>query len=107
VGLIASPSLGGTMQKAVGPDAAVVHESFHGLHGATLPAKMVKVRITAFRLIPRHQCKALTWLTFVEARDIAEDQHPPVIRLQLFSAANIARERYIPDHVHLIQLKTT
>lgn len=92
----------GAVQKAVGYDTAVVHESFHCLHGAALPAEMVEVRIPTLRLIPRHQGKTLTGLTFVEAGDIAQNEHPPVIRLQLFSAANIARERYIPDHVHLI-----
>jgi hypothetical protein len=107
VGLIAGRCFSGAMQEAIGHDAAMVHESFHCLHGAALPAEMVKVRIPTLRLIPRHQGKALTGLTFLEARDIAEDEHPPVIRLQLLSAANIARERYIPDHVDLIQLETT
>jgi hypothetical protein len=95
------------MQKAIGHDAAMIHESFHCLHSASLSAEMVEVRIPTLRLIPRHQGKALTGLTFLEAGDIAEDEHPPMIRLQLFSAANITRERDIPDHVHLIQLKTT
>ena len=82
--------------------AAMVHESFHCLHCTALSAEMVEVGITALRLIPRHQGKALTGLIFLKAGDITQDEHPPVIRLQLLSAANIARERYIPDHVHLI-----
>jgi hypothetical protein len=107
VGLIACCGFSSAVQKAIGHDAAMVHESFHCLHSAALSAKMVEVRIPTLRLIPRHQGKALTGLTFLEAGDIAEDEHPPMIRLQLFSAANIARERDIPNHDHLIQLKTT
>jgi len=95
------------MQKAIGHNAAMVHESFHCLHGAALPAEMVEVRVPTLRLIPWHQGKALTGLAFLEAGDIAQDEHPPVIRLQLFPAANIARKRYILDHVDLIQLETT
>ena len=102
VGLTASRRLRGAMQKAIGHDAAVVHKSFHCLHGAALSAEMVEVRIAALRLVPRHQGEALPRLPFLKAGDIAQDQHPPVIRLQLFSAANIARERDIPNHVHLI-----
>src|ERR1700722_16128070 len=92
----------GTMQEAVGYDTAMVHESFHRLHGAALSAEMVEIGIPTLRLIPRHQGKALTGLTFLEAGDVAQNEHPPVVRLQLLSAANIACERYIPDHVHLI-----
>ncbi len=90
--------LGGSVQSAIGHDAAAIHKAFHCLHGATLSAEVVEVRIAAFRLVPRHKGKTLSRLPFFEAGDIAQNQHPPVVRLQLFPAANVARERDIPNH---------
>ena len=59
---------------------AVVHKAFHCLHGAALSAEVIEIRITALRLVPRHEGKALPRLAFFKAGNIAQDQHPPVVR---------------------------
>jgi len=76
----------------------MVHKPFHGLHGAALAAEVIKLRVSAFRLIPRHEGKALTRLPLLKTWHVAQDQHPPMVRTAFFSSANVAGERYIPNH---------
>jgi hypothetical protein len=59
---------------------------------------MKELRIATFVLIPWHERKALVWLPLIEARNVAQDKHPPMIRLNFFTAANVACEGDIPNH---------
>jgi hypothetical protein len=86
------------VQSTLGHDTAVIHKAFHGLHGASLSAEVVEIRITALRLVPWQEGEALSGLTFLETGNLAQYQHPPVVGLKLFAAANVACERDIPNH---------
>ncbi len=73
-------------------DCAVGHKPFHRLHNASLSARMIELGILALCGIPRHQREPLPWLPFFKAGNIAQGQHPPVIRIALLPTANIAVE---------------
>lgn len=38
-------------------------------------------------------------LAFIKTRDIAKQDHPPVVGLALFLSADVACKRYIPGHI--------
>src|ERR1700722_11984261 len=72
------------------------HKPFHGLHGATLPAQVIHIRIPALCQAPRQQCKAVGRLTLFKAGHISQHHHPPVIGLTLLLPANITCKCDIP-----------
>ncbi|MGH9586370.1 MAG: hypothetical protein ACRD3F_05425 [Acidobacteriaceae bacterium] len=74
------------------------HESFHRRHSAALSAKVVHIRISALGRVPRQERKTLARLAFIEARNISEQNHPPVVGHTLLFAADVTCKTYIPGH---------
>src|SRR5271170_3399567 len=66
---------------------------------------MVDVVVAALRRVPRHQRETLVGLVLLEAGNVAECDHPPMVGVCLLLAANVASERNVPDHDRLRPLE--
>src|ERR1700728_3259639 len=77
---------------------AIRHKALQSLHSTALTAQMTHFGIAALGEVPRKQREALAGLPFIEARHIAQHEHPPVVRLALLLAANVAGKRHVPNH---------